>query len=771
MGTGLRVAGLLVVVVGAGFLLLSLPHHTEAANYWAVGLPTYEEVTMPTTVISATNTGPAAAVAQVLKAGTVPAGAIAATAAGTGQFTFGEAYVATQISNAATYLVQTPDSNWQVMQTTAVYGVSATTDATHLLPESDLGSTYRIATAANFQSYINPNPDYFTVIAIKDGTQVKVTVSVKTAGDANVPVMVPGPTYTYTLNRGWALHVTSYDGDATCIVAILSCPPGDLTGSMITAGTKVAVFAGSNCIALDDSSCDTINEELHPDTGAGKVYVVCASRQSGVGEEDWIRVRAVTGTATIQFAVPTGYASTSVATVTTNWSYWPGVTKDTVITSKDDIHVIQYLASSNVNPKQTGANNPIGTVGQLYGGSSSFGDPAYVELSPIDRALPIHWFYGDPSWETHIYVGAPTGAVVNMVNSAGSVTLPGIERPIGSSGYSCTTPFIPGINGDTYALTAGVPFTAQVVGLGFYTAYFYDTGGVTPLIFPPPLPPVAAIKWVSVSIGCGPHPVTFKDTSVAGSVPISKWLWDLGDGTIVTTQDPGTHTYASPGEYAVTLTVTDDDGSSSTSQQTVTATEGPHCILPVIPQDNGYAARPPHDGVLAEAANGDIDGDGILNAADNCPVVANPDQADLDGDQVGDLCDGDVDNDGRINAADNCPEAANPGQADLDSDGTGDACDADRDGDAIDNAVDNCPKAANPDQADGDANGTGDACDVQKVLAPAAAGAASRPVETKVADLATPTAGSASWSGLLLAAGLAAVLTAGVVGIVLRRRV
>jgi hypothetical protein len=72
----------------------------------------------------------------------------------------------------------------------------------------------------------------------------------------------------------------------------------------------------------------------------------------------------------------------------------------------------------------------------------------------------------------------------------------------------------------------------------------------------------------------------------------------------------------------------------------------------------------------------DQDNDGVPDATDNCPTVANPGQENNDGDAQGDACDPDDDNDGVLDTNDNCQFVANPSQSDIDFDGIGDACDA-----------------------------------------------------------------------------------------------
>ena len=55
---------------------------------------------------------------------------------------------------------------------------------------------------------------------------------------------------------------------------------------------------------------------------------------------------------------------------------------------------------------------------------------------------------------------------------------------------------------------------------------------------------------------------------------------------------------------------------------------------------------------FAECVTGDADGDGFVDASDNCPSTFNPTQANADGDAFGDACDPDIDGDGIPNGSD-----------------------------------------------------------------------------------------------------------------------
>ena len=72
-------------------------------------------------------------------------------------------------------------------------------------------------------------------------------------------------------------------------------------------------------------------------------------------------------------------------------------------------------------------------------------------------------------------------------------------------------------------------------------------------------PPVAAFSGTPLT-GLAPHTVTFTDQSTGG--PRTSWLWNFGDGTTSTSQNPS-KSYAAPGSYSVSLTVTGPGGTDA----------------------------------------------------------------------------------------------------------------------------------------------------------------------------------------------------------------
>ncbi len=121
---------------------------------------------------------------------------------------------------------------------------------------------------------------------------------------------------------------------------------------------------------------------------------------------------------------------------------------------------------------------------------------------------------------------------------------------------------------------------------------------------------------------------------------IHSHTWTVNSTSIGSGADIVYTTGFAPGAYTATLTVR--DGLNVAGATSIAFTVGD--AIPAPP---------------------DTDGDGIPDAADNCPFVYNPTQIDTDGDGIGDACD-------------NCPTIANADQADLNVNGVGDACEIQR---------------------------------------------------------------------------------------------
>ncbi|MFN8105043.1 MAG: PKD domain-containing protein [Acidimicrobiia bacterium] len=109
--------------------------------------------------------------------------------------------------------------------------------------------------------------------------------------------------------------------------------------------------------------------------------------------------------------------------------------------------------------------------------------------------------------------------------------------------------------------------------------------------------------------GAAPLAVSFDGSSSTDDVGVVSYAWDFGDGNTATGAT-ASHTYATPGAYVASLTVTDGGALTDTAQRSVTVTGTPNAI------PTAAAALSPHQGdaPLAVSADGSAssDSDGTI---------------------------------------------------------------------------------------------------------------------------------------------------------------
>lgn len=149
------------------------------------------------------------------------------------------------------------------------------------------------------------------------------------------------------------------------------------------------------------------------------------------------------------------------------------------------------------------------------------------------------------------------------------------------------------------------------------------------------------------------------------------------------------------GNGKITAFDLNSDGKSASEVETVQTSASSIMGLEIGPNGNLYYVDNGRDEVIRMDPYMDEDGDGVGDEVDNCPFVANPTQANHDGDAFGDLCDADDDNDAILDTDDDCALGnlswISSTATDHDMDGCADLTeDNDDDNDGMDDNTDYC---------------------------------------------------------------------------------
>ncbi|MBT60766.1 MAG: hypothetical protein CMA63_04345 [Euryarchaeota archaeon] len=139
----------------------------------------------------------------------------------------------------------------------------------------------------------------------------------------------------------------------------------------------------------------------------------------------------------------------------------------------------------------------------------------------------------------------------------------------------------------------------------------------------------------------------------------------------------------------------DSDGKGAVEADSIQTSAVSIMGLEIGPNGHLYYVDNARDQVVRIDPSTDDDGDGVGNINDNCPLLANPDQADHDSDGRGDLCDEDDDGDGILDLVDDCSLGnlswTSTNLTDHDMDGCADATeDDDDDNDGLEDSSDRC---------------------------------------------------------------------------------
>lgn len=322
-----------------------------------------------------------------------------------------------------------------------VYGLNSrfqTTDTYLGLPVSVLGTEYR---AVGYTKLAADLLSAISIIATEDDTEVEIT---------------PNATTTTGRRSGVPFKVSLRKGDVYTLNARFeSIGPCDLTGSLVRANKKIAVFSGHQCAYVPPKvdACNHLVEQLPPITAWGMHYYLGMLKERSkytyrvISSEDGTRV----------------FEDAKLVAVLRKGEFFENlnVNRHVQITADKPVLVAQFA--------------------QGFKNGDSVGDPMLILVSPTQQFLNEYRFAtpinGD--WHHYINVVIPTSAIYELRLNGRRLDTADF-KVLGESRYSISQLSIPF---GTHLITSigsggnkGTPFGLYSYGFGF-KADAYDAYG------------------------------------------------------------------------------------------------------------------------------------------------------------------------------------------------------------------------------------------------------------------------------------------------------
>jgi hypothetical protein len=305
---------------------------------------------------------------------------------------------------------------------------------------------------------------YVTIVAAKDGTEVEITPTAITLAGNGIPPSPAGVPFTINLDEGDIAEVMTKTLNQ------------GLTGTRVESDAEhpVAVFAGNECTFIPTNvyACDHLEEQLSGVRLWGQHFI--ASR---------VPPRSASDPSLWQI-----YASEDGTQVTlTTDPEITGVPNNNFILNAGQV-VEFYVGGTAQVPGdfEIEADKPIAVLNYMTGSENpgaGIGDPAMVQLSPIEQFLPRYVVLVPGTWITDVAVIArPVGATITL---DGAPIDDALFVPVVDSGFEAArVPVSDGI----HVLDGGQSkFSVIIVGYDTFDSYAYLGGTGTGVINPNPV--------------------------------------------------------------------------------------------------------------------------------------------------------------------------------------------------------------------------------------------------------------------------------------------